>query len=128
MSRILLVDDDKKTVARNRATLESAGNLVTTAATTMQALDAIRRDKYDVVVTEAMLDGGLAGFDLVRSLRRRSASLPIVMLTKVDEYFTPKQLRAQDRDGWLPVDRYLQKPVMPAVLLYEVEHLARAAA
>jgi len=34
---------------------------------------------------------------------------------------------AQDRDGWIPVSRYLVKPVLADVLVDEIEHLLPAA-
>lgn len=128
MADILLVDDDPVVVARNIAALEAEGHAVKAVTTTADARRHLAAGEPDVVVLEAMLDGGMAGFDLARALARRNPSLPVIMLTRVDEHFTREQRQAQDRDGWLPVDRYLQKPVMPSVLLSEVEHLAKAAA
>ncbi len=129
MATILLVDDDPKVVRRNRAALEASGHDVATVATTAQALDAVRVIDPDVVVLEAMLDGGLAGFGLARTLARRYPTLPLIMVSKVDEHMTPAELATQDHDGgWLPVSRFMEKPVLPAVLVYEVEHALEAAA
>ncbi len=128
MADVLLVDEDPRVVGRNAAALEAAGHTVRTAATSADALDQISRTLPDVIVTEAMLDGAMGGFDLVRTLSRRYPEVPRIMLTRVDDFMTSKQLASQDRDGWLPVHRYLQKPVMPAVLVYEVEHLVAEAA
>jgi DNA-binding response OmpR family regulator len=124
MARILLVDDDAGVVARNAAALEADGHTVATAATSAQGLDAVRREAPDVVVLEAMLDGAMAGFDLARTLARELPTLPLIMLSRVDEVISRRDLATQDRDdGWLPVARFMEKPVSPEVLVYEVDHL-----
>ncbi len=129
MARILLVDDDVDEVARNAATLEAAGHEVAVARTTADASRAVRARVPDLVVLEAMLDGAAAGFGLARSLAREHPGMPLVMLTCADEHLSDAELARQDRDGgWLPVARYLQKPVMPEVLAYEIGHLLEAAA
>ncbi len=129
MAHILLVDDDRAVVSRNRRVLEADGHRVEVARTTSEARAAIRREEPDLVVLEAMLDGALAGFDLARALARELPELPLIMLTRVDEFTSATERARQDRDGgWLPVNRYLQKPVMPEVLAYEVDHLLEAAA
>lgn len=128
MARILLVDDDAELVARNAAALEADGHAVTTASTTAGGLAAVRRDAPDVVVLEAMLDGGTAGFGLARKLARDLPLLPLIMLSRVDEVISEGELAAQDRDdGWMPVARFMEKPVSPEVLVYEVDHLLPAA-
>ena len=124
MAHILLVDDDADLVARNMAALEADGHIVATASTTADGLDAVRREAPDLVVLEAMLDGATAGFDLARTLAREFPSLPMIMLSRVDEHISGRELAAQDRDdGWMPVARFMEKPVAPEVLVYEVDHL-----
>jgi len=128
MARILLVDDDAGIVERNAAALEADGHAVSTAATTAEALDVVRGRAPDVVVLEAMLDGGTAGFDLARTLAREFPALPLIMLSRVDEVISGRELATQDRDdGWMPVARFMEKPVAPEVLVYEVDHLVPVA-
>jgi two-component system phosphate regulon response regulator OmpR len=127
MARILLVDDDANVVAINRQALETGGYAVTTASTTTEAHAAIGREMPDVVVLEAMLDGATAGFDLARSLAHENPDLPLIMLSRVDESLSASERASQDRDdGWMPVTRFMEKPVAPDVLVYEVDHLAKA--
>jgi CheY-like chemotaxis protein len=123
MAHILLVDDDVDVVARNIAALQASGHEIAACSTTAEAAESVRREVPDVVVMEGMLDGTLAGFDLARSLANEFPALPLIMLTRADEHFTARELASQDRDGWLPVQRYLEKPVSTDVLVYEVEHL-----
>lgn len=124
MARVLLVDDDAAVLARNSAALAAAGHQVETATSSADALAAVRRTSPDVIVLEGLLDGGFRGFDLARTLAAESPSVPLIMLTRADEVLTPQERADQDRDGgWLPVQRFLQKPVMPEVLVDEVEHV-----
>jgi DNA-binding response OmpR family regulator len=129
MARILFVDDDAVSVARHATTLKARGHAISTATTVAAAVAAVRRDEPDVVVLEAMLDGGLAGFGLARRFAREYPELPLIMVTRADEFLTAEDRARQDRDGgWIPVERYLAKPVMPDVLAYEVDHLLDRAA
>lgn len=129
MPEILLVDDDAEVVARNAAALKATGHAVSTATTSAAALAEIGRHKPDVVVLEAMLDGALGGFDLARSLASQYPDLPLIMLTRVDEFISDPERARQDRDGgWIPVQRFMEKPVAPEVLIYEIDHLLPAAA
>jgi DNA-binding response OmpR family regulator len=124
MASILLVDDDPDLVVRNANALTADGHAVRVVTTTSAALEAARRERPDAVVLEGMLDGGLAGFDLARTLAGEFPALPLLMVTKADETLTSDQRQVQDRDGgWIPVQRYLEKPVMPEVLVYEVDHV-----
>lgn len=126
MARILLVDDDLDVVASNASALEANGYVVTSASTTSEAREAIGRETPDVVILEAMLDGATAGFDLARSLARENPELPLIMLSRVDEHLSAAERASQDRDdGWMPVQRFMEKPVAPEVLVYEVDHLTK---
>lgn len=124
MANILLVDDDAELVTRHTSAFEAGGHAVTVADTTSAAIEAARRDRPDAVVLEALLDGGQAGFDLARTLADEFPAMPLLMVTRADEVLTPGERARQDRDdGWLPVDRYLAKPVMPDVLLNVLDHV-----
>jgi CheY-like chemotaxis protein len=129
MGRILLVDDDAAVASRHARTLRRVGHTVATATTVAAALAAIRDRRPDIVVLEGVLDGGLAGFDLARTLADEVPSLPMIMVTRADEVLSRDELARQDRDGgWIPVERYLAKPVMPEVLATEVDHVLERSA
>ena len=123
MAEILLVDGDADLVARNVAALRSNGHFVRHAGGSAEARSLIGHTEPDAVVLEAMLDGGLGGFDLARELAVSHPELPLLMLTRVDEYLDDQTRADQDQDGWLRVRRFMEKPVAPAVLAYEVDHL-----
>lgn len=123
MGYILLVDDDPQVVADGVAALEAEGHTVSSVSTTSEATATIHRQTPDVVVLEGMLDGGFAGFELARKLAHQYPALPLVMVTRADEHLSEEERDEQDRDGWMPVARFMQKPVSGDVLAYEVGRL-----
>jgi CheY-like chemotaxis protein len=126
MAHILLVDDDPDVAATNVETIEELGHSVELTATAAEAAEALERKAPDLVVLEAILGGKFTGIELAKELAETHPDLPMIMLTRADEQLTSAELESQDRDGWLPVDRYLEKPVLDDVLAYEVEHLLPA--
>jgi CheY-like chemotaxis protein len=122
------VDDDPDVVAGNATAIETLGHSVSASSNTAEAAELVRREVPDLVVLEAFLDGGFSGIELARSLAEDYPNLPLIMLTRADEHLTQEELAQQDRDGgWIPVQRYLAKPVLTDVLAYEIEHLLPAA-
>jgi len=102
MSRkILIVDDDRKTVDLLRLYLERDGYQVLVAHDGRQALDLTRQRRPDLIVLDLMLPN-VDGLDVCRILRAESAT-PIIMLTArtteddkllgldlgADDYITP---------------------------------------
>lgn len=127
MAHILLVDDDPEVAASSAETIETLGHSVELTSTPAEAAEAVERRAPDLVVLEAILGGEFAGIELAKELAETHPDLPLLMLTRAGEKLTPDELSRQDRDdGWLPVDRYLDKPVLDEVLAYEVEHLLPA--
>ena len=126
MAHILLVDDDPEVAAANTETMETLGHSVECTSTPAEAAEAVERQAPDLVILEAILGGKFTGMELARELAETRPDLPLIMLTRADEQLTSEELDGQDHDGWLPVDRYLEKPVLDDVLAYEVEHLLPA--
>ena len=123
MAHILIVDDDPVSVARNTEAIEIDGHSVSSTSTSAEAVRFVRDAEPDLVVLEAVLGGKLAGLDLARALAQEHPNLPLIMLTRADDLMSEEQLDSQDRDGWIPVRRYLEKPVLADVLVYEIDHL-----
>ena len=116
---ILVVDDEPRIVELARDYLEHAGFTVSTAADGPAALDAVRRQRPDLVVLDLGLPG-LDGLDVTRELRRQG-SIPIVMLTARDDELD-KLLGLE-----LGADDYLTKPFSPRELVARVKAVLRRA-
>ena len=68
-----------------------------------------------------------AGFDLARALKsdERTSRVPIIMLSAVNQAgIYVGSFSNRDRDpGWLPVQEFMEKPIIPKTLLAKVELL-----
>jgi two-component system alkaline phosphatase synthesis response regulator PhoP/two-component system response regulator VicR len=112
MPRVLVVDDEVNIVRLIQVNLERHGYQVTTANNGVQALEKIREDRPDLLVSDVMMPE-MDGFELLANVRRDPSlsDLPVIMLTA----------KAQDRDvmeGYTRgADMYLTKPFNPAELL-----------
>jgi DNA-binding response OmpR family regulator len=78
-ARILVVEDEEAIADALTFSLRSEGFQVDTVADGETALDAARRDAYDVMILDLVLPG-ISGVEVCRRLRAESA-IPIVMLT-----------------------------------------------
>lgn len=123
MAHIHIVDDDPISVANTTEAIETGGHSVSSSSTPAEAALFMRTEMPDLVVLEAVLGGKLSGLELARSLAEEHPELPLIMLTRADELLSDEQLASQDRDGWIPVSRYLEKPVLTDVLVDEIDHL-----
>ena len=118
---ILLVDDDPVFVEAVSSVLETRYTVKSVSNGT-EALEAVPRERPDLIVLDVMMDYLSEGFDVARKLRQDDAtkSIPIIMLTGVDQAY---DYRMEVEESWVPSDRYLEKPVAPDKLLAEVESL-----
>jgi FixJ family two-component response regulator len=82
MAHILIVDDNETFLyaARELIMRQRRGFLVETTADAEQALLAIRRQNYDVVVSDIRLPG-LQGLELLEECRRIRPDTPVVLIT-----------------------------------------------
>src|SRR5205807_817483 len=81
MSRILVAEDSSTQALQIQLLLEEAGFVVETAANGQEALQAIRRDPPDLVLTDLDMPG-MNGLELVETLRREHSSLPVILITQ----------------------------------------------
>src|SRR6056297_2217226 len=79
-TRVMIVEDDADLREALAATLEAAGHGVVTAGCGESALAALDRDTVDLVVSDVQMEP-MDGVALLEALRRRHASLPVVLMT-----------------------------------------------
>src|SRR5262249_9530732 len=80
--RVLLVDDNAS-VLRFLASAFSSNNCqVTTSSTAEQALEQLVDDPFDLVVSDIKMPG-LSGLDLLRGVKGKQPSTPVVLITGV---------------------------------------------
>ena len=115
--RVLVVDDDVKTVKLVKLYLNRDGYRVLTAYDGLEALRRAREGHPDLIVLDLMLPG-MDGLEVCRTLRKES-DVPIIMLTA----------RTTDHDRLtgldLGADDYVTKPFSPRELAARVRAVLR---
>jgi two-component system alkaline phosphatase synthesis response regulator PhoP len=115
--RVLIVDDDAKTVELVRLYLNRDGYKVLTAYDGVEALRLARESHPDLIVLDLMLPG-MDGLEVCRRLREES-DVPIIMLTAK----TTENDRLAGLD--LGADDYVTKPFSPRELAARVRAVLR---
>jgi two-component system alkaline phosphatase synthesis response regulator PhoP len=115
--KVLVVDDDVKTVDLVKLYLERDGYQVLTAYDGVEALRLARESRPYLIVLDLMLPD-IDGLEVCRTLRHES-DVPIIMLTA----------RTTDQDKLtglgLGADDYVTKPFSPKVLVARVQAVLR---
>lgn len=118
--RVLVADDDRKTVELVKIYLQRDGYQVITAGDGREALSAAREQRPDLVVLDLMMPE-ISGLDVCRLLRTES-KVPIIMLTAR----TTESDRIAGLD--LGADDYVVKPFSPGELAARVRAVLRRVA
>ena len=78
--RILIVDDDPMMARTVRDILRLKGHEAEVAHSGPEALDKVRREDYDCVLSDIKMPG-LDGVELYRAIKARQPDLPVVLMT-----------------------------------------------
>lgn len=122
MAHILLVDDDQDLIDMNRTVLSQRGHEVTVAYSADEARKAAAAAHPDAAVLDVMMEDVTVGFELARYLHSEMPALPMIMLTGIRKEMNLGYSFEPD-ETWLPVTKFLEKPVNPRVLAEELEKL-----
>lgn len=114
MAQILLIEDNPATLETYAAVLRDAGYGVGLATTTRLGLAEAQARRYDLALADLFLPDGTA-IELLSSLRRRRASLPVIVVTGESSLETAVEAMRQG-----PID-YAVKPLIGDDLLAKVE-------
>ncbi len=126
MANILLVDDDQDLIEMNRTVFSQRGHNVSVAFSSVEARTAVSGNVPDLAVLDVMMEDKTAGFELARWLHEKYPSMPMIMLTGISKEMKLGYSFAPD-ETWLPVSKFMEKPVNPRVLADEAEKLLKAA-
>jgi DNA-binding response OmpR family regulator len=119
--RLLIVEDDRKVAAFIQRGLEQLGHGVDVLHEGTDAGDQAAAVDYDAIVLDVMLPGR-SGFQVLRDIRARKTSLPVLMLTAKDSI--------EDRVTGLDsgADDYMAKPFALVELAARLRALLRRGA
>ena len=79
-TKILVVEDEEKISRLLEIELEIEGYRVSRYGNGIDALEAYRREKWDLVLLDIMLPG-MSGIELLRRIRAQDAQTPVILLT-----------------------------------------------
>ena len=116
---IVLIDDDRSWSESAVALLESEGFEVTTAEDGRRGLELLERTAPLLVILDAHMPR-LGGLEVLRELRRRDRSVPVLMVSGEDQAALMAQALAEGASS------FLRKPVGAELLLRAVRRLAGA--
>jgi DNA-binding NtrC family response regulator len=80
MTKILLVDDEKRSLEAMSRTLGMLGYQTAGVSDPRPAQDLLTKDRYDIVITDLVMPG-VDGIELVEFCKRIDPDLPVIILT-----------------------------------------------
>ncbi len=81
MPRLLVIDDDRATCQLMCELLAEPEREIESVETPAQALAALARARYDLVVSDIHLDADLNGLDLLRAFKRADPAVEVVLIS-----------------------------------------------
>ncbi len=116
--RILLVEDEKKTVSYLRKGLGENGFAVDVAWDGNEGLAAAKQGRHDLIILDVMLPG-CDGWSVLERLRKAGGRVPVLFLTARDS------VNDRVRGLELGADDYLVKPFAFSELLARIRTILR---
>ncbi|MBL8696662.1 MAG: sigma-54-dependent Fis family transcriptional regulator [Planctomycetes bacterium] len=116
--QVLLAEDERTIAVTLRDALESAGHAVTALADGRQALEALAKRAFDVVVTDVRMPGA-SGLDVLKAARAQNPPCEVLVITG---YGTIEQAVEAMRLGAFS---YLQKPFLNEAVVSMVGEIDR---
>ncbi|HNZ37864.1 MAG: response regulator [Candidatus Marinimicrobia bacterium] len=114
--KILVIDDDVDLIEVLRLMLEKNGYLVIDAQNGTRGYQLVEKERPDLIILDVMMATWDEGFEVVQKIRNnpKLAATPIIMLTAVSQQMG---IRYDKDKETLPVEEFIEKPVMPGTLL-----------
>jgi two-component system alkaline phosphatase synthesis response regulator PhoP len=113
MRTIMIIDDDVELVENVITVLDDPDTTMVAMDTTEGAIQKLQEVQPDVLILDVMFpENPAGGFDLAREIRKTEEikSLPIILLTGINQEL-PMDFSADDiDDDWMPVQEMLEKP------------------
>jgi len=124
-AEILLVDDDRDFRDALQIILENHGYTVRTAGNRLEALEALKVKRPDLIILDVMMTTDTEGFDLAYEIRKKhgAGDLPIILLTSFLERVRdegPGKFQHIMGEEW-PAKWMFEKPVDTKKLIAKIE-------
>lgn len=106
MPSILIVDDDKAQLTILQRILQREGYDVDTVENSTSALEKIKEQMFDVVISDMWMSSRFEGRDLLREIKKIDPALPVLIITAYAELNDAVNLVAHEGAFY-----YLEKPI-----------------
>ncbi|MBI5360930.1 MAG: sigma-54-dependent Fis family transcriptional regulator [Planctomycetes bacterium] len=116
--KILLADDEKSITVTLTDDLVSAGYAVTTVDDGNKACDAVKKERFDCLITDIKMPG-IQGTELVKFAKQAQPDIFIILITA---YGTIQSAVEAIKDGAYD---YIQKPFMNEEILLRLEKISQ---
>lgn len=131
MAKVYIVDDDRDIVDSLTIILKSKGHEVGSQNDENSVAKNAAGFNADLIILDVIFpENESAGFEMARELKNDDSTknIPILMLSAVNERGVyPGSFSDKDRDdAWLPVERFVEKPIDPKTLIEKVNELLGA--
>lgn len=116
---ILVVDDSITTRTLEKSILEAEGFRVRLAVDGLDALDSLRREKADLVISDVQMPR-LDGFGLLRAMKSDPAfaSIPVIMVTSRDSAEEVERGMELGADAYVVKQRFEQRELLETILQF----------
>ena len=105
--RVLIIEDDKRTVEEIHCVLENNGYETEVALTPQVGLAILAERRMDAAVLDAQLEETDSGWTLLKQIRETNPALPIVLIN------APKQKGLSEIARRAGASRFMAQPVNP---------------
>jgi two-component system, NtrC family, nitrogen regulation response regulator NtrX len=117
-AHLLLVDDDPNTLASLSRAFRMAGHEVTVCDNATRAVELLRREPFDLVLSDVVMPGK-TGIDLLEEMKTSGVKTPIIMISgQADIEMAVRATRLGALD-------FLEKPLSTDKLLLTIENALR---
>lgn len=122
---ILVIDDDPDFVETTKSVLESKQYRVNVAYNADEGFAKLEEEIPDAIILDIMMGKGTEGFIFSRKIKKdaRFDKIPILVLTSISEQTGIDFAVDPIHPKFFPVDKFMEKPVEPQVLLEEIGRL-----
>ncbi len=125
--KVLVVDDDPDILDAISMILEAQGYALVFAHDGMECLDNLASEKPDLLILDLLMPK-IDGFAVYKELQSPKWSkyrdMPILILSSVREEASRRRYELETGQALKP-DEYIEKPILPGVLLDRVEKLLK---
>ena len=122
--KILDVDDDLDVLEARKIVLEHNRFDVVQATNVKVAHEILENEKIDLIILDVMVEKNSDGFNFAQRIKmdERFKHIPIVMATAVNQR-TPFTFDVKKDGAFLPVEKFMEKPIDPGDLIKAINGL-----